>query len=384
MTAARRPAFLALCALAVALLLRPATSAAENSVVQPRRLPLPDDAALVARLHLPAGFRISVFARGLGNPRILAVSPDGRLYGTRFAHGDVVMLPDADGDGRVEAAVTVAKARGMHGIAFAGRSVYLASVREVFIAELRPDGSFGPLRRIIGNLPDTRSHNRRTLGIGPDGKLYVSVGSSCNACVETDPQLATLLRAEPDGSGLAVYARGLRNTMGFGWDEGGRLWGMDMGIDGLGDDLQPEELNRIEADHDYGWPFVYGMGGITPMASAPPGMSVADFARSVTLPVLGYQAHSAPIEMEFYQGSMFPAAYRGDAFVAMHGSWNRNPPSGYEVVRIHFHSGRPVAFAPFLTGFLVKDGTGYGHLGRPAGLATGPDGRFMSATTRTA
>ena len=219
----------------------------------PRRPESEDD--LLARLSLPQGASASVFAAGLVNPRILAVSGDGTLYATRRSVGDVVMLRDDDGDGRSDAPVTVASRPGMHGIAFDGNRVYLATVNDVYVADVAPDGTFGDLRRIINDLPDGGQHPNRTLAIGPDGKLYISVGSTCNACAETNPESATILRAEPDGTSRTIFAAGLRNTIGFDWEpDTGQLWGMDHGIDWLGDDAQIEELNHIRQGSRYGWP----------------------------------------------------------------------------------------------------------------------------------
>jgi glucose/arabinose dehydrogenase len=208
--------------------------------------------------------------------------------------------------------------------------------------------------------------------------LYISVGSTCNACDETGPEHATILRAKPDGTARVIYASGLRNTIGFAWHPSTReLWGMDHGIDWLGDDDQPEELNRLAQGKQYGWPYIYADGKHNPQDEPPGDISMEQWARMSEPPVLLYTAHSAPMQMVFYSASQFPAEYRGSAFVAMHGSWNRNPPSGYEVVRIRFEAGRPVAIEPFLTGFLVDQGGSYGAIGRPVGLAVARDGSLL-------
>lgn len=347
----------------------------QGSILEPTPVPVAPDAEQVAKLTVPEGFTVSVFARDLVNPRMLAFSPDGVLYATRRSVGDVVMLKDADGDGRADGAQTVASRAGMHGIAFDGGKVFLATVNDVYTAEVRADGSFGPLSRIIDDLPDGGQHPNRTLGIGPDGMLYISAGSTCNACAEPNPEAATLLRAKPDGSSRTIFASGLRNTIGFDWEpSSGQIWGMDHGIDWLGDNEQVEELNHIEQGKQYGWPYVYGMDAFNPQDNPPPGLTLEKWAEMSEEPALGYTPHSAPMQMAFYDGTAFPAEYRGDAFVAMRGSWNRRPPSGYEVARVDFERGQPVRIEPFLTGFLQTSGDGYGFLGRLAGLAVGPDG----------
>ncbi len=353
----------------------------QGAVLEPRPVPVAEeDAAQTARLSVPEGFTIGVFARDLVNPRMLAFSPDGALYATRRSVGDVVMLKDSDGDGRADAVETVANRPGMHGIAFDGSQVFLATVNDVYVADVAADGGFGPLTRIIDDLPDGGQHPNRTLAVGPDGMLYISAGSTCNACAETDPESATLLRAKPDGTGRTIFASGLRNTIGFDWEpSSGALWGMDHGIDWLGDDAQIEELNHIREGKRYGWPYVFGANEFNPQDNPPNGMTLEDWAALSQEPALGYTPHSAPMQMAFYDGGMFPQDYRGDAFVAMRGSWNRRPPSGYEVVRVVFEDGRPTAIEPFLTGFLVEEEGGYGYLGRLAGLAVGPDGALYAS-----
>jgi glucose/arabinose dehydrogenase len=269
----------------------------------------------------------------------------------------------------------------MHGIAFDGNQVFLATVNDVYTSEVRADGSFGPLRRIINDLPDGGQHPNRTLGIGPDGMLYISAGSTCNACAETNPENATILRAKPDGGSRTIFASGLRNTIGFDWEpSSGQLWGMDHGIDWLGDEAQIEELNHIRQGKQYGWPYVFGMGEFNPQDNPPNGITLEKWAEMSEEPALGYTAHSAPMQLAFYDGAAFPQEYQGDAFVAMRGSWNRRPPSGYEVVRVDFERGQPVSIEPFLTGFLVEqEGDTYGFLARLAGLAVGPDGALYIA-----
>lgn len=348
-----------------------------GSILEPSPIDLPDSEGLAALLDLPEGAQIQVFARDLINPRMLAVSEEGHLYATRRSVGDVLLLRDEDADGVAEAPVTVASRPGMHGIAFDGGRVYLATVNDVYVADVAADGTFGPLTRIINDLPDGGQHPNRTLGMGPDGMLYISAGSTCNACAETNPESATILRAKPDGTSRTIFAKGLRNTIGFDWQPGsGQLWGMDHGIDWLGDEAQVEELNQIRQGHGYGWPYVYGMGEFNPQDNPPNGISLEAWAEMSTDPVLGYTAHAAPMQLAFYDGAMFPE-WHGDAFVAMRGSWNRRPPAGYEVVRIDFERGQPVAIEPFLTGFLVQDGEIWGYRGRLAGVAVAPDGAIF-------
>lgn len=355
---------------------RAASVALQGHVVEPRRLdPTPER---LAGLRMPAGFRMTVFARDLVNPRMMAVADDGTVYVTRRSVGDVMMLRDADGDGAAEQRRVVASRPDLHGIAIAGRTMYLVSIHDVYRTQIQPDGSLAPLERIVDDLPDAGQHPNRTVVVGPDGKLYLSVGSTCNACSEPNPENATMLRVEPDGSSRGIYASGLRNTIGYGFHpQTGALWGMDHGIDWLGDNQQSEELNAIVRGARYGWPYVYADNRPNPQDDPPNGITMEEWAARSAQPAGLYTPHAAPMQMAFYTGSQFPAEYRGDAFVAMRGSWNRDRPSGYEVVRIRFRDGRPVALQPFVTGFVTREGDGWGHLGRLAGMAQARDGSLL-------
>jgi mono/diheme cytochrome c family protein len=202
---------------------------------------------------------------------------------------------------------------------------------------------------------------------GPDDHLYVSVGSSCNVCVEEDPRRAAILRYRLDGSGEEIYASGLRNAVDFAWRPGTTdLYATDNGRDLLGDDFPPCELNRVVAAGFYGWP--YANGNRIPDPDFGEG-NEALVTRSIP-PVHGFAAHTAPLGIAFYDGGQFPERYRGAAFVALHGSWNRREKIGYEVVAVFFEADGSVRGEPFAHGFEVEDDV----IGRPVGVAVGPDG----------
>jgi Raf kinase inhibitor-like YbhB/YbcL family protein len=333
----------------------------------------------IAALKLPRGFKVSVFASGLKNARVVVVAPDGTVYLSRRDQGDVLMLKDTDGDGRADGPpVKVASRPGAHGLAIHDGKLYLVTVKEIFVAPIQADGTLGALEMIVGDLPDAGQHANRTIAFGPDDMLYISVGSTCNACNESNPESATLLRASADGRSRTIFATGLRNTIGFGWHPAtGELWGMDHGIDFLGDDVQPEELNKIEAGKQYGWPHVWGAGDFNPQSTPVGDIGKPQWKALSTPMVMGYTAHAAPMQMVFYPGGSFPSEYTGDAFVTMRGSWNRNPASGYEIVRIRFSNGTPQRFEPFATGFLTDGGKK--HIARPVGLAVARDGALLMA-----
>ncbi len=334
------------------------------------------DESLLSRLSLPAGFSANVFARDLGGVRVLVAAPDGSVYASVPSAGTVLRLRDADGDGRAETVETVLEGySGVHGLALGNGTLYFATPTTVHAAPLGADGAPGAPRVVADGLPSGGNHQAPGLGLGPDGRLYLTLGSSCNACEEASPERAAMLVLE-NGT-RRVFAGGLRNTMGFDWQPGtGALYGADQGVDLRGDDLPPDEINRLRDHGDYGWPFAYGRRVpdlLTPFD--PPGTTKEAFAATTEPSVLELPAHASPIQLRFYTGTAFPAEYRGDAFVTLHGSWNRNPPNGYRVVRLRFQAaGEPEGYGDFLTGFLY-DGTKV--FGRPAGLAVLPGGALL-------
>jgi len=339
--------------------------------------------ALMNQLILPPGFRINVFANNLGNARMIAVSDTGMIYVSRPAQSDIIMLTDANMDGQPDAPEFTVVASGIpfvHGLAIRDNQLYIAGEKAIYVAEMMDDGSLSTLQTVTENLPDGDQHTRRTLAFGPDGTLYVALGSSCNACIETNQENATIITVPLDGSGRTIFASGLRNSMGFDWHpQTSELWAMDHGTDWRGDDSPPEELNRIQSGSHYGWPFCYGIRQVDEYLpydlQAIRGFSNEEFCGSTVPPVLTYQAHSAPIDLMFYDGTQFPAEYTTDAFVTMRGSWNRFPATGYKVVRVHFENGQPVSFSDFVSGFLIENGTA--NFARPAGLAVAPDGSLL-------
>lgn len=319
-------------------------------------------------LRLPSGFQISVFAQNVGGVRSLVVGPPpgNVVYASRPDAGLIIKLPDDNHDGVADSVVTVARGlRGPFGIAFRGDTMYVAE--ETAVKRFDP-GARTPVT-IVRRLP-SGGHVTRTIVFGPppDRKMYVSVGSSCNLCDESDSMRAAVLQFNPDGSGGRVFASGLRNSVGLAVHATtGELWATNNDRDNLGDDVPPERINIVKDGRFYGWPQCYLPGVPNPEYAS------ADCS-TVEPPAITFQAHSAPLGIAFYTGTQFPRDYRGDAFVAYHGSWNRTVPTGAKVVRVRVDNGRPVGIEDFIVGWQRLDGSRWG---RPVGVVTAPDGALL-------
>jgi glucose/arabinose dehydrogenase len=331
-------------------------------------------------LNLPPGFGIKVYATGLGGVRWLGLSPDGLVYATVRGEDKVVSLPDADGDGVADEAKTFAdNLPGVHGIAFKDNGVYVATETEIIRLEDADKDGIAEKRDVLASdLPSGGGHSTRTIAFGPDGKLYVSAGSSCNVCEESDRKRAAISRYSADGAFEKVYAEGLRNAVGIEFHpQTGELWATNNGRDYLGDDLPPETVYNVKEDTHYGWPYCYPSGG-TRVTDPDVKPQDATFCDTIGLPAVEMQGHSAPLGLAFFTGGSVPAQFQGDMLVGFHGSWNRSEPTGYKVVRIRFKDNQPDTSAGDL---LVEDfATGWqadGVWGRPVDLLTLPNGTVL-------
>lgn len=328
-------------------------------------------------LEVPRGFSVEEVASGLHRPRFMALDPsDGSLVYASDGSSEVVRLRDNNGDGRYETRQVIAGGLAyVHSVVFVnGQLLAAAEDRVVRLSDFAANGEARRVETVLDGLPaqatDLYGHRTRTLVSGPDGKLYLSVGSSCDVCEEQSPLRATVLRFNPDGSGLEIFARGLRNSVGIAFRPyTAELWGVDMGRNNIGAGLPPEELNLIEAAKDYGWPYCYG--------DRQPNPEFNDAARCATTvpPRWSFGAHWAPLGLSFYDGRGFPASYQGDALVAFHGSAGdqRSGRVGYNVVRVRFRDGQPVGQEELLRGFVIGDDA----WGRPAGLLVAADGSLL-------
>jgi len=327
--------------------------------------------ASLVDLRLPPGFTISVFASDLPGARLMAVSPEGVLHVARRRTSEVVALPDRDQDGVAEPTVILSDLTNAHSLAFKDGYLYIATTPAVMRVRWG-NGAPSGKPEIFGELPSSTPslHTSRTIAFGKDGRLYVSIGSSCNVCVEPDPRRTTIQVLSPDGSRMTPHALGLRNTIGFDWDpQTGRMWGVDAGQDGSGPSFPPEELNLIEAGKHYGYPFFVGKN-LTNDVAEMRDVKATISPREAVPPALELPPHTTGIDLRFYTGTQFPPSYRNALFLSLHGSTTIPEKVGYKVVRIVMKDGRPVGFEDFVTGWLRDTVVS----GRPAGLATGADG----------
>lgn len=323
-------------------------------------------------IRLPPGFRISLFSGAVPGARSLALSPGGVLYvGTRD-QGRVYALLDRDRDGRAERVVTVA--RGLdtpNGVAFRDGALYVAEVSRV----LRFDGIDGRLpdppapRVVSAAFPRDRAHGWKFIRFGPDGRLYVPVGAPCNVCDPERPIYASLTRLSPAGGEPEIFARGIRNTVGFDWQPGTReLWFTENGRDRMGDEVPPDELNRApRPGMHFGFPYCHGRGIRDPEYGNRRPCS------ETTPPAIELGPHVAALGMRFYTGAMFPAEYRNQVFIAEHGSWNRSDPIGYRVTLVKVQGDRALSYETFAEGWL----RGRRAWGRPVDVEVMPDGALL-------
>ncbi|TNE62360.1 MAG: sorbosone dehydrogenase family protein [Alphaproteobacteria bacterium] len=335
-----------------------------------RQAQTPDAGMVESRFHLPPGFRIGIFATDVPHARMMRITGAGDLLVSSMREGNVILLHrDEDGDGKADGRTVLLTGLNVpHGLALYGEYLYVAEtdrvVRAPFNAAAR---TVGAIESVFEGLPAGGNHRTRTIGFGPDGWLYVTVGSSCNVCIETEAYRASMLRMRSDGSDAETFAVGLRNTVGFDWQPGtGALFGTDNGRDLLGDDTPNCELNRIEAGGDYGWPVAYDDRVPDPDFGAGQGARIA----ASRGPAHGFGAHRAPLGMRFLNAGREPAGYEGAALVALHGSWNRSSLAGYKVVSLHFGADGQIEERDFLTGFEKDEDV----IGRPVDVQQGPDG----------
>jgi glucose/arabinose dehydrogenase len=348
----------------VALLVLLAASACK---AQPKRAAYPLDT-----IKLPPGFHISLFAGNVADARQMAIGANGTLFVGTQAAGVVYAIVDRDHDGVAdEGLVIAAKLRAPNGVAFHDKALFVGDSSRI----LRFDDIESRLEHppkpvvIYEGYPSDRWHGARFIGFGPDGYLYVAVGSPCNVC-DREPPYGSITRLKPDGSGMEIFARGVRNSVGFDWDPSTKeLWFTDNGRDMLGDDVPDDELDRApKPGMHFGFPYCHASGVLDPEFGA--GHDCTQY----TAPEINLGAHVAALGMRFYTGTQFPEAYRNQIFIAEHGSWNRSTPVGYRVVVARPGELGDKRLDVFAEGWLQPDGRKWG---RPVDVVVAPDGALL-------
>lgn len=326
----------------------------------------------LADLKLPEGFQIEVFAEEVTNARQMCWGDQGTLFVSTRREGKVYALVDEDGDWKADRKYVLAEGKYMpNGIAFKDGTLYVAEVDRVWKLENIEANLANPPERITINdqFPDKSHHGWKYLGFGPDGKLYVPVGAPCNICERDEEIFSTIMRMNPDGTELEVYAHGVRNSVGFDWHPTtGVMYFTDNGRDMLGDDIPPDELNRApEKGMHFGYPYCHG-GDITD-----PEFGEKRACSEFTKPAQKLGPHVAAIGMTFYQGKQFPSEYQNQILIAEHGSWNRSKPIGYRITKVDIKDGKAVKYSTFIEGWLK----GEEAWGRPADVLNAPDGSIL-------
>ena len=344
-----------------------------------------DNASLpLDRIRLPPGFKIEVYAENLTYARSMALSPDGTLFvGTRRPFdtldspngSSLYAVVDRDNNNHAEADEVFVIASGLNnpnGVAFKDGSLYVAEIDRIIRfddIEYLLDSPKEPV--VVKELPQYLLHGWRYIGFGPDGKLYVAMGANCNVCRHDDELNATIVRMNPDGGNMEVFARGVRNSVGFDWDaRTGELWFTDNGRDELGNDVPSDELNHAPVPGlNFGFPSCHS-GSIPDPDLGSDGNYTC---YSMVPPAWMLGPHVAPLGMRFYEGTQFPEEYQGNIFVAEHGSWNRDTPIGYRLALVRLQNNTAVGHEIFAEGWL-QNTTAWG---RPVDVQTLQDGSLL-------
>lgn len=324
-------------------------------------------------LSIAPGFKISIFARGLPSARVIQEDTMGNIWVSQTREGKISLIETKDGLASEKIEI-LKNLNNPHGLAFDPENpfdLYFAEENKISIVRTYTEDT--PHKLI--DLPSGGRHYTRTLLFGPDKKLYVSIGSTCDTCVEKDARIAKIYSLEKDGSSFSEFASGLRNSVFMAINPNdNKIWATEMGRDFLGDNLPPDEINIIEKGKNYGWPYCYGNKVYD--SNFDPGNTKKDFCASTVAPQIEIPAHSAPLGLAFIPDTPdWPENYRNNLLIAYHGSWNRRVPTGYKIVRYQLDKeGRVVGQEDFITGWLGQDGKVYG---RPVDIIARPNGQIL-------
>lgn len=323
------------------------------------------------QLKLPEGFSATVYA-AVPNARSLTLGDNGVVFvGSRDAGKIYALLPNKNKTAAQEVIMLADNLNIPNGVAYHQGSLYVAETHRI----LRYKDIMQHLKHpnavavIVNNLPKQDEHDWRYLRVGPDNKLYFSIGAPCNVCLRDDPRFATIMRANLDGTQVEIYAKGVRNSLGLAWHPTTHeLWFTENGRDWLGDDVPPDELNLApQSGLDFGFPYYFGNNIPDPQ------FGKLRSAKGLTMPALNLPAHVAPLGMIFYTGKQFPKAYQQQIIIAEHGSWNRSRKVGYRLTLVKLADNKVISYEPFVTGWLQ----GQTFWGRPVDLLVMPDGALL-------
>jgi glucose/arabinose dehydrogenase len=325
----------------------------------------------LGNIKLPPGFHIAIYAE-VPHARSMTLGQKGTVFVGNRSGDKVYAVVDADRDGKADAVYTIAAGlNAPNGVAFRDGALYVAEVSRILRFDAIEKTLGHPPKPVVVNdaYPDDRAHGWKFIAFGPDGKLYVPVGAPCNICERSDPIYASITRSNPDGTGREIFARGVRNTVGFDWHPRTKeLWFTDNGRDWMGDDMPVDELNHAprEGMH-FGFPYVHQGDVLDPEFGK--GKKMEEF----TPPARKLGPHVASLGMRFYTGEMFPEEYRGHIFIAEHGSWNRSAPIGYRLTLVRLSGSQAVSYETFAEGWLQ----GRRAWGRPVDVLVMPDGALL-------
>ncbi|MEM7019456.1 MAG: PQQ-dependent sugar dehydrogenase [Pseudomonadota bacterium] len=323
------------------------------------------------RIKTAPGFAVNLYATGIDNARFMRFAPNGDLLISQPRLGQIMALRDTNDDGKADdIKPLVQNLKQPHGLDFYQDWLYIGETHAIgrIQFDTATGQTSGSYEQVITGLPEGGNHWSKTIRFGADEQLYVSIGSSCNVCEEADERRATMMRYAPDGSAGKIYATGLRNSVGFDWGPDGQLYATDNGRDLLGDNFPPCELNVVEEDEFYGWPYANGANVVDPDLGAGHEEQIAD----AMPPTYDFRAHTAPLGMTFIRTASVPTEYKNAALVALHGSWNRSTKDGYEVISLHWDETGKIRERVFLSGFEQDENV----IGRPVDVVEGPDGAF--------
>jgi glucose/arabinose dehydrogenase len=334
------------------------------------------DTLLLETIRLPKGFSIDLLAEGIPTARGMAVGDKGTIF-VGSKSGQVTALVDDDGDFKVDSYYKLVDELEMPvGVAYRDGDLYISEISRITVLrDIESRLENPPALEIVNDsFPTDKWHGWKFIRFSPDGLLYVPVGAPCNVCEKKDSRYSSIMRMNPDGSGLELYSSGVRNTVGFDWHpETGELWFTDNGRDWMGDNMPADELNHAPSSNiHFGFPYFHGAG--TPDPRFGRGKKRSDYREPAIL--LG--PHVAALGMRFYDGEMFPETYEGVIFIAEHGSWNRSVPIGYRITMVRLNGNKAVSYENFAEGWLQ----GEEAWGRPVDVEILADGSMLISDDR--